>query len=823
MTNTATLPAEWACPARQARTPAGYLAWAAALAAAYFVTGKLGLMLPTVGRDVTLLWPPTGIAVFALCCWGRRYWPGVAAGAFAVNLTLSPVWVSIGITAGNTLAVLAAASALRRTGFRGPYTGRWDVVKLAVFGAAGPMLVSAVNGPLWLVLNGGLDWPGYLRAVFIWWAGDMAGVLVVAPALYKFRAELNRWRRDGLPLGAAVWLLAIGGVTVAAFTPISPVGAVSRPIGLVPLLLLAWACIGFRGWVASVGVVVVCVTAAFGTAAGGGPFVGSPPDVQLFQLWAFFLITSLVTATVTAVLSERDRVEAALATREAEYRAIVEGNPALIARFTHDGVLTFINDTYCRFKGMSRDDLCGRSIYDLIQGPSREGVRKLFDRYFAGGAELAFLGPFVNHAGEERWIDWKGRDHGGEFQVVGLDVTDRRRLEERVVQAQKLESLGAIAGGVAHDFNNLLAGVMSNADLALADPATPPAVRRHLEGTIQSAGRAAELSRQLLAYAGKGKLVIRPLDVAAAVRRALDLGAKGVPHTVTLTRNLPDDLPAVNGDEGQVQQLVLNLVRNATEAVGDQPGAVEVAAGTCDVPDRDLLDPATGDSLPAGRYVWVRVADTGCGIPPDLRPRIFDPFVTTKFLGRGLGLAAAQGIVRAHGGVIRVDSTAGRGSTFTVYLPASAARPTHRDPTTKPPTASTPPPDPRRTVLVADDEETVREVTALMVRRLGWEVIQAVNGADAIRQFTANADRIRFVLMDLTMPEVDGWRATEAIRRQRPNTPVLLCTGHNQDSITNPDPRTTGVLLKPYRVADLEQAVGRLLDPAREHLMAEVG
>jgi PAS domain S-box-containing protein len=817
-----------ACLAQHTRTRSGFLGWLTVLAVGYFVTAKLGLMVPTVANNVTLVWPPTGLAVFALFCWGRRYWPGVAVGALAINLTSLPAWTAVGIAIGNTLATLAATYLLRAFRFHGTFDSRRDVIGFTAFGALVPMLVSAVNGTTWLLLAGVIDWDQFVRTACIWWAGDAAGVLVVGPVLFGFPAQFARWRREGVPIGAGIWLLVIAAVSAVVFTGYTPVGRGGWAVAFVPLLLLAWANIGYRGWVASLGVVITCGVGVVGTAAHAGPFANPVPDVELFQAFAYIVTVSLVTLTVSAVLGEREAVERVLSTREAEYRALVEDTPALIVRFTRSGVLTFANDTYCRFKGQSREALRGTSIDELMTGPSKEAVRQLFGRFERDGVPLTYHGAFVDSTGAERWIEWKGRAEADEVQVVGLDVTERRlaeqerqRLEERMVRVQKMESLGAIAGGVAHDFNNLLTGVLGHADLALSyQPPHSPA-RKHLEEVAESAGRAADLSRQLLAYAGKGQLLIRQVDLNGATNRAIELGAKLVPNGVTVKPKLAPNLPGVEGDESQLQQLILNLFRNAVEAIGNATGTVELTTGSTDVSEHDLTDPGTGQSLPAGRYVWVRVHDTGGGIPRDLLPKIFDPFVTTKFMGRGLGLAAAQGIVRAHGGSIRVD-TAATGTTFTVLFPASSvpapAPAQHK--TTLVTRLDT---DRRRTVLVVDDEEGVRELTAHMVRQLGWEVMTAHNGVAATKLFAAHAGQIRFVVMDLTMPEMDGWQALQIIRRTHPQLPVLLSTGHSEDSVPNADPDHTAVLLKPFRIADLERAVSRLLHCGRPMPVSPAG
>jgi CheY-like chemotaxis protein len=374
--------------------------------------------------------------------------------------------------------------------------------------------------------------------------------------------------------------------------------------------------------------------------------------------------------------------------------------------------------------------------------------------------------------------------------------------------------MGAIAGGVAHEFNNLLSGILGHAELATATlPGNSPA-QSHLSSVVESAMRAADLSRQMLAYTGKGRLVIRPIDVNSALIRALDLGAKGIPNGIQIRKKLAAHLPTIDGDETQIQQVILNLLRNAREAIADNAGGIHLETALDRVAEGEVLDPGSGDPLPAGNYVRVTVSDTGSGIPADVIPRMFEPFFTTKFVGRGLGLAAVHGIVRGHNGGIRVISTAGKGTEFTVYFPVGVAGVAR---VTKAPTPEVPILRPQiddcRHVLVVDDEESVREMTACMLRQLGWEVVTAVDGKDGVTRFRKQSDQIRFVVLDLNMPVMDGWQVLSAMRRMRPELPVLLCTGHNQDSVFNPDPAITGVVFKPFRIAELQQSVSRLLSP----------
>jgi len=247
---------------------------------------------------------------------------------------------------------------------------------------------------------------------------------------------------------------------------------------------------------------------------------------------------------------------------------------------------------------------------------------------------------------------------------------ERRNLEEQLRHAQKLESLGLLAGGVAHDFNNLLTGILGNASLVLDIIDADPSVRAMLQDIIRASERAADLTRQLLAYAGKGKFVIEPVNVSSLVRDISELIRSSVPRTVDLSLQLTEDLPPVEGDASQIQQLVMNLVLNAVEATGERPGVVRVRTGISEVRPGGPAGHLRPEAPTPGTYTRIEVSDDGCGMNETVMSQIFDPFFTTKFTGRGLGLAAALGIVRGHRGAIGVDSAEGLGSTFTVLLPA---------------------------------------------------------------------------------------------------------------------------------------------------------
>jgi PAS domain S-box-containing protein len=419
-------------------------------------------------------------------------------------------------------------------------------------------------------------------------------------------------------------------------------------------------------------------------------------------------------------------------------------------------------------------------------------------------------------------------DTGAVVRSIGIvqDITDRRRAEEeRIVleremqRAQKLESLGVLAGGIAHDFNNLLMAILGHADLALdLLPAGTP-VGAHLGEIKSAAGRAAEFARQMLAYSGRGRFLIEKIDVGRLVGEMTDLLQTIVGQNVDLMFDLADDLPAFNGDATQIRQVIMNLVANASEAIGDQRGAIRLSTGStyCDRArldgDSRLLGRPSDELLAEGTYVFLEVSDTGCGMDAATLERIFDPFFTTKFTGRGLGMSAVLGIVRGHKGVIHMQSAVGKGSTFTLLLPAVRQAEAAQ---------ATGPAEHRGrdewhgngTILLADDEESVRAIGGRMLERLGFRVIQAADGSDALREFQRHAGDIVAVLLDLAMPHMDGEETAAALHEIDPHVPVALCSGYLGDAAVA-RAREAGpavFIQKPYNVETLRSALKELLE-----------
>ncbi len=394
---------------------------------------------------------------------------------------------------------------------------------------------------------------------------------------------------------------------------------------------------------------------------------------------------------------------------------------------------------------------------------------------------------------------------------------ERRQLEERMRQNQRLESLGLLAGGIAHDFNNLLSTILGNAGLARHRVAASDPVAGNLEDIETAATRAADLTQQMLSYSGRGQFIVESCDLSKMVEEMTQLLGVSISKRADLRCDLPDSLPAIEADRSQLQQVVMNLIINASEALGDEVGEIVARTGVMQAGREALAACELGEELEAGPYVFVEVADTGCGMDEETRAKIFDPFFSTKFVGRGLGLAAVLGIVRGHQGALSVSSRPGEGSIFRVLFPVSAAaieagaaveaavpagatadRPASLDDY-----------DESGTVLVVDDEPAVRGMVSSALEVLGFQVLNAGDGEQAVDVFRQNAGEIDLVLMDMTMPRMDGREAFLKIRDLRADARVILSSGYSeQDALRElHGERPLGFLQKPYDLTALANEV----------------
>ena len=493
---------------------------------------------------------------------------------------------------------------------------------------------------------------------------------------------------------------------------------------------------------------------------------------------------------------------AALEEYSEQTRNILESISDGFAAFDRQWRCTYVNDKATELSRISREDILGRNVWELFPDSAHTSLYSELHRAMEDGVFVHFEEHYVPF---DLWFEVDAYPTKDGLAIFGRDVTERRRFNDRLQQTQKLESLGVLAGGIAHDFNNLLTGIMGNASIVLDDLPSESPVRENLEAVMKASERAAALTRQLLAYAGKGRFVIEPLNLSELAREITSLLQTSVPRTVELRMQLQKDLPSIEGDAAQLQQLIMNLVINASEAVAEgQTETVWIITRLEQVSQAYINQMISPNGVAPGKYVTLEVRDAGCGMDAETLSRIFDPFFTTKFTGRGLGLAAVTGMVRGHKGALHVESTPGKGSCFKVLFPVSAEA-----------AASVVESAPERslagdeTILVIDDEDTVRQAAKSALESYGYKVIVATNGREGVRLFQELAGEIDVVLLDMTMPVMSGEEALRRLKSIQPDIPVVLSSGYEEADATRrfTGKGLAGFIQKPYAAVGLAEKI----------------
>jgi PAS domain S-box-containing protein len=448
------------------------------------------------------------------------------------------------------------------------------------------------------------------------------------------------------------------------------------------------------------------------------------------------------------------------------------------------------------------------AFYECVHADDREMAQSTVGAAVGPLSDFEMEFRFTRADGELRWMLARGHvyacESGAPCRVagVGMDITDRRRLEEKVRHAAKLESLGVLAGGIAHDFNNLLTGILGNASL-LKEMVPATSSSGLLNNVIRASERAAQLSRQMLAYSGRGQFSVQPIDLSRQVREFVSFIETTVAKNVAIRLRVADSLPMVDGDEGQLQQVIMNLVVNAAEAIGEREGWVEVSTRLEKTDSPLVSDLLPSQELPAGEYVVLQVSDNGSGMDNATRARIFDPFFTTKFTGRGLGLAAVLGIIRGHRGTIRVSSLPGLGTCFQVFFPASRK--------TVERTLFTLANDCLQgdgTVLIVDDEEIVRVAARTVLESFGYTVFEAENGREALSVYERHEGEISVVLLDMTMPVMSGVETQQHLLELDPEAVVIATSGYNEsEAMQIFGSSIAGFIQKPYTAPELGRKI----------------
>lgn len=516
-------------------------------------------------------------------------------------------------------------------------------------------------------------------------------------------------------------------------------------------------------------------------------------------------------ASMVCDIAMRKRADIALYESEERLRGFVRNAPVVLFALDREGIFTFSDGRGLDNLGLQPGQVVGLSAFDMYKdAPTAiEGIRRALD------GETLSIETVVGNNVFEIWYNPTINSNGELAGCIGVAtiVTERKRteeerslLEKQLLHAQKLESLGVLAGGIAHDFNNILMSIIGNADLALMRINKESPATENLHRIEQAAARAADLAKQMLAYSGKGKFVITDINLNHLLEEMLHMLEVSISKKASLKLNLHQNLPSVEADATQIQQVIMNLIINSSEAIGDSNGIISIATGSKYYDRASIKGIWFDEEIKEGAYVFLEISDTGCGMDKDTLSKLFDPFFTTKFTGRGLGMAAVQGIVRGHKGTIKVYSEPNKGTTFKILLPASD-KPTEIFNDTN-----------RHvdwqgngTVLLVDDEETVRDIGSEMLRELGFDPITANDGCEAVNIFKHHPE-ISFIILDLTMPRMGGEQCFSELRQINPNIKIIMSSGFNEQEVTQKfvGKGLAGFIQKPYKLSVLRDAIKHL-------------
>jgi len=774
------------------------------LAAAYLIAGRIGFMVSAIDPIVSSVWPPSGVALAALLLMGPRFWPGITIGAIILNLTgtIAPI-SAIVIAVGNTLEALLATWLLTSVGFRLSLERLRDVFALVVLGAIASTPVSATVGVTVLALTRGPDIPDWTIWT-TWFSGDALGIVLVTPLILTWAAgpPLRVSRRDVIE-ASVLATLVIACAVVLWRAPVSYVYAIF------PLTIWAALRFGVRG--AAAASLVVSAIAVGYTVSGVGPFATSTPVNNLFSLQTFIGVLALTNLIIAAVIAERRTVESALKRSRQQHQDIVNHASVGVLQTDLQGKIILANPALARILGYERPEhLLGLNMADDVYW-DRTQRGALVERFDDRGSGDAVEIQWKRKDGSPIWVDVHGRSvrdgAAPYFEGFIYDLTSRKQLESQFRQAQKMEAVGRLAGGVAHDFNNLLTVIASCTDFVLSDPTLGEEHRVDLTEVKKATDRATALTRQMVAF-GRTQ-VLRPatINMNDRLTELLPMLKRLFETTIDIRIQAEKDLWSVRADPGQMEQVLLNLAINSRDAMPDG-GTLTFTTENRVV---DLNPSGVGIyGMNPGDYVLLRVRDTGVGMDEETQRKIFEPFFTTKEVGKGtgLGLATAYGIVNQSGGYVRVRTAPGKGAEFMIYLPRTDAIPeksSHPERRDDRPASGT--------ILVVEDEPAVRNALGRMLIAGGYKVVSAENATEALKLFGAGKDNIDLLITDLVMPGIGGRDLARQCIAIRDSLKVIYISGYTRDSLLSPQTFEDGTefIEKPFRSDAILDRIARVL------------
>lgn len=550
-------------------------------------------------------------------------------------------------------------------------------------------------------------------------------------------------------------------------------------------------------------------------------------SLLIIILAAFFWIILLRrevarrTADLKLEINKLTDTEKELTDAVIRYRGIYENTPDSIFWIREEDGSFFIenvNPAHKKNTGIGNEEVQGKNIEEILPPELSVPVVKHYTGCIRDEKPVSYEEE-VSLAGENK-IFWTllvpiMDEHGRYSRIVGFsrDVTSSRHVERAVRHTQKLESLGVLAGGIAHDFNNLLSAIMGNIDLTIHNLPKEGSGQKYLESALLASKRAADLCSQLLAYSGKGISEFKKVDLNSVINEMMSILEVSVSKKTIFEINILQNIPMICADPSQIRQIVMNLVINASEALGESGGIVNLSTGSGYFKKGELSAIWTGEYPDEGLYAWVTVRDSGCGMNEETLTHLFDPFFTTKFTGRGLGLSAILGIVRGHKGTISVKSSPGAGSAFTVFFPAgNTDEEPQADDDEKVNSTFT-----GSFAMVVDDEEGVRNVARSMLQLSGFNVITSCDGLDALEKLSAITSETSknpdIILLDLTMPHMDGSETFRKIIELSPESRIILMSGYSEYDVSKKfaDAGIAGFLQKPFQLQDLRKKISEVL------------
>ena len=516
------------------------------------------------------------------------------------------------------------------------------------------------------------------------------------------------------------------------------------------------------------------------------------------------------------MIQERNRAEAALRESERNYRELVQSANCIILRMDTNGQVIFFNNYAQRFFGYREEEIIGKNVVGTIvpqkdsSGFDLEAMIKDIganpERYVSNENEN------VRRNGELVRVTWMNKviyDEEGrirEILAVGIDVTEKWKLEKRLAQAQKMEAIGTLAGGIAHDFNNILSAIIGYTELSLMDTPKDDPMQNNFKQVLKASGRAKELVRQILTFSRRRENELQPIKVNLIVNEAIKLLRASLPSTIQIRHKIESNLTVLS-DATNIHQILMNLCTNSSYAMQENGGILEV-----NLSDVDLDSKFTGQhpGVKPGKFIKLTVSDTGCGMSPEVSGRIFDPFFTTKKVGQGtgMGLSVVHGIVKSHGGAITVDSLPGQGTTFSLFLPASEAVSITPEDSVQLMVTGT------EHILFVDDEDFQADIAKRLLVRLGYRVTARTDSLEALGLFRQTPDKFDLVITDMTMPAMTGDVLAAKIISIRPDIPVIVCTGYSE-RIDKEIIKKIGIkelAMKPLVMKDIAEMIRRVLD-----------